>query len=137
MCMAKTPWYKTPEFLKQRDEWYKRLRDSGFHDGELINPRTNEPSTNLLRGEGNYSSQTDFLRNYGTDIERWYERMRQHYWTMLENGESEEDAEVCRLAGNGASKAFIGRLMGLSTERVNKVLREQTPKALADEWSDD
>lgn len=135
--MGKTAFYKTPEFLALRDEWYQKLKDSGFHDGELINPRTDEPSLNLLRGEGNYSSQSDFLRNFGTDIERWYERMRQHYWFMLENGESEEDAEVCRLAGNGASKAQIARILGLSTERVTKVLRQQTPRALEEEWSDD
>jgi len=133
----KTKWHREPAFLALRDEWYRKLEKSGFRDAELINPRTQEPSTNLLRGNGNYSSQTDFLRNYGTDLERWHERLRQHYWTMLEEGKSEEDAEICRLVGNGASKAMVTRILGLSVERVSKVLKEQVPNALLEEWLDD
>jgi hypothetical protein len=77
--MAKrSRWYTTKEFQAQREEWYAKLAEEGFQDLEMHNPRTGEPSRNLLKGlsASVLGRRTD--RRGDDGAEEYYRLARQH-----------------------------------------------------------
>ena len=137
MAKSKRPFYREPAFLDLRDKWYGILAKEGFPDAEVLDPRTRDVSKNLMRGHGNYSSSADYHRNWSPELQRKYELYRQHSFTMLEEGQPEEEAEIFRLLGNGASKAEVRRILGVSQGFLKTVLAREEPRALASAWTDE
>jgi hypothetical protein len=124
--MAK--FYETDEFKAERDKWYAKLEKSGFEDCEILDDQ-GEISRNFTVSKRGFCSQAEFLRRWDPNQERLLELHRGLSWTV---GDPTE-AEAHRLYGNGASKRFICKALGLSSAKLNELLRMHIAEAV---WND-
>lgn len=94
----------TPEYRRQRDAWYARLKKEGFADVEIMDPRTGAPG-NYLMGvsagdlrRNSHRIQTvretrafyEACRELVHDEDFWERRTDQKIWAMYAEGEKRE-----------------------------------------------
>ncbi len=144
--MDKKAWYNQPEFVKERDKWYKKAAKSGFQDLEVPIPRTGCVSD--LFNEANITSQ---IRYHCSPVEyfgklAYWDLMRDYYAAVSELGillpYQEKALELLCLEGatiaeaskaakctpnyvkrlrKGAEKYIEGRLSGEQRESIDWV----------------
>ena len=110
--------YQTPEFLRLRREFYKKLKDKGFKDIENIDWATGD-SGNLLNGFGHM----DAVRRWSPESQRYYELARQKANNMRSRKYSKDDRRIWRLHAEGQSFRAIERTTGIPRARVSRTVK--------------
>ena len=110
--------YQTPEFLRLRREFYKKLKDKGFRDIENIDWSTGD-SGNLLNGFGHM----DAVRRWSPESQRYYELARQKASNMRSRKYSKDDRRIWRLHAEGQSFRAIERTTGIPRARVSRTVK--------------
>lgn len=122
--------FKTREFLALRRKYYEKLKEEGFEDIEITDWSTGD-SGNLLRGFGHM----DAIRRYTPDKERYYQLARQMIHTLKARRAPKEERKVWELHAEGVSFRAIERRLGISRNRVSKIVKRIEREMLDDEQS--
>lgn len=122
--------HRDPAFIHQRDEWYAKLEADGFHDLEMTDKLTGEPSPHMLRG----MSPGDLWRGlYKPDAEEYYSHCRAHTHCRGLQGRP-VDRHVWSLHAEGYSigriHRAIGQRYGLSPGRIKKVVDRENARMM-------
>ena len=111
-------YYQTEEFLKQRKEYYDKLKKEGFRDIEITDWSTGD-SGNLLMGFGHM----DAVRRYTPEDQRYYELARQKAQNLRSRKYTKDDRIVWRLHAQGTSFRAIERETGIPRSRVSRIVK--------------
>lgn len=74
--------YETDEFLAERDRWYEKLKQEGFHDIEVMDEITRQPGHLLLGPSPGDLGRSEHRIQYKASSEEYYRLARQHVWTL-------------------------------------------------------
>lgn len=102
--------YETKEFLDLRDQWYAKLKESGFDDLEVIDQTTRQPGP-LLRGvsPGDLGRSEHRMR-YREANEEYYRLARQYVWTLKRGPQR----QAARLHAEGLSDNKVIEAMSVA-----------------------
>lgn len=118
-------WYDDPSFLDERDKWYAKAEEAGFHDIEILDGQTRQPGS-MLRGV----SPGDLQRSlYKPETEEYYRCARAHVWRVKKG----ITREIWKLHSEGyAEKSILtiieGRYEGVKLSLVKKTVKAERDK---------
>lgn len=134
-------WYrkhKDPEFLELRDYWWKKAREYGLLDIEIVDNRTGEPG-DMLQGPSSGDLYRSTTRRHQVQLSENQFRAYRN-WTYTDSGRprlSGAELSIWEAFCEGLSPSKIHRLLGQrlgwSKGRVANFIRETRTKALL--WS--
>lgn len=117
--------HKDPEFLRQRDEWYAKAKETGFVDLEMVDQKTKEPATHLLKG----MSPGDLWRGlYKPDAEEYFSLARAHVHSYRLSSRPVDRAVWAMWAEGHRAPAIhraLGQRTGVTVGRIKAIIKAE------------
>lgn len=119
--------YEKEDFLKLQQEWYAKLKATGWREIEHFDWKNKGEIGNLMNG----FSLMDAVRQYTPQQEEYYRLAMQYKTRVTKRLGGTWQAKAWHLHADGASFREIGDKVGVHRRHVSKYIKEEARRMLA------
>lgn len=128
--------FQSKEFLKQRWEWYDKLKNAGFNDIEF-HVRSNGEAMPMLNGM-NATDMVKMLTRWGGSKVEYYRLAEQHLTKMARKyGKRSWQYKTWKIHSEGHGIRTIVSQLGVTTGEAMRLIKAQQAEIFSQQQVDD